>query len=123
MLVVRSPRRRFHQRLALALTERLDLQAPSHLEVVQRMDVKLSRRTRPCPDVMVIDAEAATDYERRAGSRGRRLRPHGHPPRTAGRVRALPDRRGPRRTREVRVRTPRPGRRPWRRWEGPRRSA
>lgn len=28
------------------------------------MDVKLGPRTRPCPDVMVIDAEAAADMNR-----------------------------------------------------------
>ncbi|WP_239103460.1 Uma2 family endonuclease [Microbispora corallina] len=63
-LVFMSPQRRFHQLLIRRLSERLDSQAPDHLVAVDQMDVKLSRRTRPCPDVMVIDAEAAADYER-----------------------------------------------------------
>ncbi|MFF4129194.1 Uma2 family endonuclease [Microbispora rosea] len=63
-LVFISPQRRFHQSLIRGLTERLDAEAPSHLSAVQRMDVKLGERTRPRPDVMVIDAEAAADNAR-----------------------------------------------------------
>ncbi|MBE3008693.1 Uma2 family endonuclease [Microbispora sp. NEAU-D428] len=63
-LVFMSPQRRFHERLIRGLTERLDAEAPTHLAAVQQMDVKLGERTRPCPDVMVIDAEAAADNAR-----------------------------------------------------------
>ncbi|MEW9527694.1 Uma2 family endonuclease [Microbispora sp. NPDC049125] len=63
-LVFMAPQRRFHQRVTRGLTERLDSQAPGHLAAVHRMDVKLGHRTRPCPDVMVIDAEAAADHAR-----------------------------------------------------------
>ncbi|WP_310742064.1 Uma2 family endonuclease [Microbispora sp. H13382] len=63
-LVFMSPQRRFHERLIRGLTERLDAEAPTHLAAVQQMDVKLGERTRPCSDVMVIDAEAAADNAR-----------------------------------------------------------
>ncbi|WP_239089431.1 Uma2 family endonuclease [Sphaerimonospora thailandensis] len=63
-LVLRAPQRRFHQRLIRGLTACLDSQAPAHLAPVHRMDVKLGHRTRPCPDVAVIDAEAAADMAR-----------------------------------------------------------
>ncbi|MEN3534995.1 Uma2 family endonuclease [Microbispora sp. ZYX-F-249] len=63
-LVFMSPQRRFHERLIRGLTERLDAEAPTHLSAVQQMDVKLGERTRPCPDLMVIDAEAAADNAR-----------------------------------------------------------
>ncbi|WP_239094763.1 Uma2 family endonuclease [Planotetraspora silvatica] len=63
-LVFRSPQRRFHQRLIRGLTERLDAQAPDRLATVDQMDVKLGPRMRPCPDVLVVTAEAAADDER-----------------------------------------------------------
>ncbi|MEU7885894.1 Uma2 family endonuclease [Microbispora bryophytorum] len=63
-LVFMSPQRRFHQRLIRGLSERLAVQVPPHLTAVDQMDVKLGSRTRPCPDLMVIDAEAATDNTR-----------------------------------------------------------
>ncbi|GAA4561965.1 Uma2 family endonuclease [Planotetraspora kaengkrachanensis] len=63
-LVFMSPRRRFHQRVARGLTERLDAQAPGQLVAVDQMDVKVGPRMRPCPDVLVVTAEAAADDER-----------------------------------------------------------
>ncbi|MEV4459667.1 Uma2 family endonuclease [Microbispora sp. NPDC049633] len=63
-LVFMAPQQRSHQRSVQAFTELLDSRAPGHLVAVHRMDVKLGERTRPCPDVMVIDAEAAADMNR-----------------------------------------------------------
>jgi Uma2 family endonuclease len=63
-LVFMSPQRRFHQRLIRGLTDRLDAQAPDRLAAVDQMDVKLGPRMRPCPDVLVVTAEAAADNER-----------------------------------------------------------
>ncbi|GAA4203508.1 Uma2 family endonuclease [Microbispora amethystogenes] len=63
-LVLAAPQRRLHQRLVQGLTARLDMQAPAALTAVHRMDVKLGDRTRPCPDVMIIDAEAGADMAR-----------------------------------------------------------
>ncbi|GIH90947.1 Uma2 family endonuclease [Planobispora siamensis] len=63
-LVFMSPRKRFHQRVIRGLTAVLGDLAPERLAVVDQMDVKLGLRTRPCPDVLVVDAEAADDDER-----------------------------------------------------------
>ncbi|MEU8173440.1 Uma2 family endonuclease [Microbispora hainanensis] len=63
-LVFMSPQRRFHQSLIRGLNERLNTQSPAHLTAVDQMDVKLGERTRPCPDLMIIDAEAAADMNR-----------------------------------------------------------
>ncbi|MEU7881989.1 Uma2 family endonuclease [Microbispora bryophytorum] len=63
-LVFMSPQRRFHQSLIRGLNERLNTQSPAHLTAVDQMDVKLGERTRPCPDLVVIDAEAAADMNR-----------------------------------------------------------
>ncbi len=63
-LIFMSPQRRFHECLIRGLTEGLDSQAPDRLAAVQQMDVKLGPRTRPCPDVMIIDAGAAADMAR-----------------------------------------------------------
>ncbi|WP_405088179.1 Uma2 family endonuclease [Microbispora sp. NBC_01389] len=63
-LVFAAPQRRLHQLLVRGLTERLDAQAPAAMTAVHRMDVKLGDRTRPCPDVMLIDAEAGADMSR-----------------------------------------------------------
>ncbi|WP_182872889.1 Uma2 family endonuclease [Microbispora sp. H10670] len=63
-LVLAAPQRRLHQRLIQGLIERLDAQAPAALAAVHRMDVKLGDRTRPCPDVMLIDTEAGADMSR-----------------------------------------------------------
>ncbi|MER7131466.1 Uma2 family endonuclease [Streptosporangium saharense] len=46
------------------LTAALDEQAPESLSAVDQMDVKLGHRTRPCPDIVVIDTFAADDDER-----------------------------------------------------------
>ncbi len=63
-LVFMSPQKRFHQRMIRHLTNALDDQAPEHLSAVNQMDVKLGHRTRPCPDIVVIDAAAAEDDNR-----------------------------------------------------------
>ena len=63
-LVFMSPQKRFHQRMIRRLTEALDDQAPEHLSAVDKMDVKLGHRMRPCPDIVVIDTTAAEDDDR-----------------------------------------------------------
>ncbi|MFF4987916.1 Uma2 family endonuclease [Streptosporangium saharense] len=63
-LVFMSPQKRFHQRMIRRLTAALDGQAPESLSAVDQMDVKLGHRTRPCPDIVVIDTVAADDDER-----------------------------------------------------------
>jgi Uma2 family endonuclease len=59
-----APQRRFHERVARGLRTRLNEQAPEHLFAVGRMDVKLGHRTRPCPDLLLIDRTVADDYDR-----------------------------------------------------------
>ncbi|MCO5969628.1 Uma2 family endonuclease [Actinoallomurus soli] len=63
-LVFLSPRKRFHERVIRGLTNSLNAQVPDHLTALLEMDVKLGSRTRPCPDVLVIDAAAADDMDR-----------------------------------------------------------
>ncbi|MER5645232.1 Uma2 family endonuclease [Streptosporangium sp. NPDC002524] len=63
-LVFAAPQTRFHQRVLTGLAIALKTRAPERLAVVTRMDVKLGHRMRPCPDVVVVDAEAADDDDR-----------------------------------------------------------
>jgi Uma2 family endonuclease len=63
-LVFTSPQKRFHERVIRGLTNSLNAQAPDHLTALTQMDVKLGHRTRPCPDVLVIDAAVADDDDR-----------------------------------------------------------
>src|SRR3954463_11374878 len=53
-LVFMSPQKRFHERVIRGLTNSLNEQVPDHLTALLEMDVKLGRRMRPCPDVLVI---------------------------------------------------------------------
>jgi Uma2 family endonuclease len=62
-LVFMSPQKRFHERVIRGLVNSLNDQVPDHLTAILRMDVKLGHRTRPCPDVLLIDA--ATDDDSR----------------------------------------------------------
>jgi Uncharacterized protein conserved in cyanobacteria len=64
VLVFMSPRRRFHEWVGFGLRVVLNAQAPAHLKAMTHMDVRLGPRTRPCPDVLVVDAEAAADRDR-----------------------------------------------------------
>ena len=63
-LIFMSPQKRFHERVIHGLRIKLNEQVPSSLFALSQMDVKLSHRTRPCPDVLVIDASAAEDDDR-----------------------------------------------------------
>ncbi|GAA5766061.1 hypothetical protein Aros01_02553 [Streptosporangium roseum] len=63
-LVFMSPQKRFHERMLFGLRVALNAQAPDHVAAIIEMDVKLGHRMRPCPDVLVIDAQAADDDDR-----------------------------------------------------------
>lgn len=63
-LVFMSPQKRFHDRVIHGLRVGLNEEAPAELFVLSEMDVKLGRRMRPCPDVLVIDAVVADDDDR-----------------------------------------------------------
>ncbi|MEV1055428.1 Uma2 family endonuclease [Streptomyces sp. NPDC049887] len=57
-LVSLSPRTRFHSRAVRLLENALMDQAPDHLEALREMTIKLDRRNRPEPDVLVVPVEA-----------------------------------------------------------------
>ncbi|MFG3307167.1 Uma2 family endonuclease [Streptomyces wuyuanensis] len=59
-LVFTSPRTRFHARAVRLLENALMDQAPEHLEAIREMTIKLDRRNRPEPDVLVVPVEADT---------------------------------------------------------------
>ncbi|MFI6505238.1 Uma2 family endonuclease [Nonomuraea typhae] len=63
-LILRAAQTRLHSRLTDRLYDRLRAQAPAHLRLSSRMDIKIDRWQRPCPDLLVIDAEAARDMSR-----------------------------------------------------------
>lgn len=60
-LILMSPQRRFHDRVMRRLANALEEQAPESLAVPVQMDIKIGKRQRPCPDVLVIDAAADDD--------------------------------------------------------------
>ncbi|ATW50485.1 Uma2 family endonuclease [Streptomyces xantholiticus] len=57
-LVFMSPQTRFHSRTMRLLENALMEQAPDHLEAIREMTVKLDRRNRPEPDVLVVPVDA-----------------------------------------------------------------
>lgn len=63
-LVFMAPQRRFHERVINAFRGLLNAQAPADLVAVTQMDVKLGKRMRPCPDVLVVTEAAADDQDR-----------------------------------------------------------
>lgn len=63
-LVFMSPQRRFHERVISAFRTALNAQAPETLTAVTQMDLKLAKRSRPCPDLVVVDTDVADDLER-----------------------------------------------------------
>jgi Uma2 family endonuclease len=63
-LVLMSPQMTIHRRIIKRLCDALEPQAPEHLAVTSEMDVKLSRRSRPVPGVLVVDAEADENLRR-----------------------------------------------------------
>ncbi|MFI1730535.1 Uma2 family endonuclease [Streptomyces acidicola] len=60
VLVFRSPQTRFHVRCLRRLENSLLEHAPGHLDVAREMTVKLDKRNRPEPDLMVLPMEANT---------------------------------------------------------------
>jgi Uma2 family endonuclease len=63
-LVFMSPQRLFHECVIIGLREHLNDQAPVHLVSRTQMDVKLSHRTRLCPDLLVVAKAAVSDLNR-----------------------------------------------------------
>lgn len=63
-LVFMSPQRRFHERVISALRSLLNAQGPADVVAVTQMDIKLGKRMRPCPDVLIVTAAAAEDENR-----------------------------------------------------------
>ena len=59
-LVLMSPQTRFHTRTIHFLVHALTSQAPEHLEALGEMTVRLDKRSRPEPDVVVVPVEADT---------------------------------------------------------------
>jgi Uma2 family endonuclease len=57
-LVFVSPQTRFHARAMLLLVNALRDQVPEELDVIQEMTIKLNKRNRPEPDVLVFRADA-----------------------------------------------------------------
>ncbi|MBC9725296.1 Uma2 family endonuclease [Streptomyces sp. TRM68367] len=63
-LVFVSPQTFFHARAMLLLAYALLEQVPEGLKVIHEMTVKLNKRNRPEPDVLVLRASADTDSQR-----------------------------------------------------------
>ncbi|MFC4058521.1 Uma2 family endonuclease [Planomonospora corallina] len=63
-LVFVSSQTRFHTRMLSLLERELSKAAPDHLRVEREMTVKLGRRQRPEPDLVVLHAHAAADLMR-----------------------------------------------------------
>lgn len=59
-LVLMSPQTRFRTRVMRLLENALMDQAPDHLEAIREMTIRLDRRNRPEPDVLVVQVEADT---------------------------------------------------------------
>ncbi|MER0448250.1 Uma2 family endonuclease [Streptomyces sp. Edi4] len=57
-LVLMSPQTRFHSRAIHFLVGELTKQAPEHLEAIGEMTVRMDRRNRPEPDVLVVPVAA-----------------------------------------------------------------
>lgn len=59
-LVVVSPQTKFHSRAMRLLENALLAQVPDDLDVIREMTIKLNRKNRPEPDVLVCRADADT---------------------------------------------------------------
>jgi Uma2 family endonuclease len=59
-LVFVSPQTRFHSRAMRLLENSLLDQVPDDLDVIREMTIKLNKRNRPEPDVLVVRADADT---------------------------------------------------------------
>jgi Uma2 family endonuclease len=62
-LVFVSPQTNFHSRVIRLLDNALLAQAPEELDVIHEMTIKLNKRNRPEPDVLVFRADADTGPE------------------------------------------------------------
>jgi Uma2 family endonuclease len=63
-LIFMAPQMRFHERILYGLRTALNSQVPGDVVAVSRMDVKLGRQGRTCPDVCLVDDLAAADDTR-----------------------------------------------------------
>jgi Uma2 family endonuclease len=59
-LIVMSPQTEFHRLMVEGLCFELKRQAPGEFTATREMDIVLGERQRPCPDVSVVSAAAAT---------------------------------------------------------------
>ncbi|MFP1626626.1 Uma2 family endonuclease [Streptomyces sp. 5K101] len=59
-LVLMSPQTRFHSRTIHFLVHALTDQAPEHLEAIGEMTMRMDRKNRPEPDVLVVPVDADT---------------------------------------------------------------
>ncbi|WP_406283340.1 Uma2 family endonuclease [Embleya sp. NBC_00896] len=62
-LIVTSPQSLFHMKVVNRLNSTLEAQVPATLFVAREMTLRLGRRSRPEPDVMVVDAASAQSSE------------------------------------------------------------
>lgn len=62
-LVFVSPQTNFHSRVIRLLDNALLAQVPEELDVIREMTIRLNRRNRPEPDVLVFRADADTGPE------------------------------------------------------------
>jgi len=63
-LVIMSPQTAWNRAVIMLFARELAEQAPPHLKATSEMDIKLSERQRPVPDVLVISQEASEDFTR-----------------------------------------------------------
>jgi Uma2 family endonuclease len=63
MLVLMSPQRKFHTRMMWLLEYGLLSQLPDGLDIDREMTIKIDRRNRPEPDLIVYRADADTGLE------------------------------------------------------------
>ncbi|ETK31773.1 Uma2 family endonuclease [Microbispora corallina] len=63
-MIFMAPQMRFHERMLYGLRTVLNAQAPGDVVAVSRMDVRLGRHRRTCPDVSLVDDLAAADDAR-----------------------------------------------------------
>jgi Uma2 family endonuclease len=63
-LIVVGSQTEFHRRVVERLRGELARQAPEGLTATREMDIVLSPRQRPCPDVSVVSSAAAADLDR-----------------------------------------------------------
>ena len=61
LVFMMSPQRSWHSRVVSGLTFALEAQAPDALEVEREMTIRLDKRNRPEPDLVVVDAEYRKD--------------------------------------------------------------